>query len=33
MRYITLFHDNEVVTLYILEFPHCRVAERDTLHQ
>jgi hypothetical protein len=27
------FHDNEVVTLYILEFPHCRVAERDTLYQ
>lgn len=26
------FTDDEMVTLYILEFPHCRVAERDTLH-
>jgi hypothetical protein len=26
------FRDDEVVTLYIVEFPHCRVAERDTLH-
>ncbi|MEO6035216.1 MAG: DUF6794 domain-containing protein [Verrucomicrobiota bacterium] len=26
------FTDDEVVTLYILEFPRCRIAERDTLH-
>jgi hypothetical protein len=26
------FADNDMVTIYILEFPHCRVAERDTLH-
>jgi len=26
------FTDDEAVTLYILEFPHCRIAERDTLH-
>ena len=26
------FLDDEAVTLYILEFPNCRVAERDTLH-
>jgi hypothetical protein len=26
------FDDDEQVTLYILEFPHCRVAERDELH-
>jgi hypothetical protein len=27
------FADEAQVTLYILEFPSCRVAERDTLHQ
>ncbi len=27
------FSDEEFVTLYITEFPRCRVAERDTLHQ
>jgi len=26
------FTDDEQVTLYILEFPRCRIAERDTLH-
>lgn len=26
------FADDEMVTLYILEFPRCRIAERDTLH-
>jgi len=26
------FSDDEFVTLYILEFPRCRVAERDKLH-
>jgi hypothetical protein len=26
------FTDDDQVTLYILSFPHCRVAERDTLH-
>ncbi len=26
------FADDETVTLYILEFPHCRAAERDSLH-
>ena len=27
------FADDETVTLYILEFPHCRVSERDSLHK
>ena len=27
------FTEDEVVTLYILEFPNCRIAERDTLHR
>jgi hypothetical protein len=26
------FSDDEFVTLYTLEFPRCRVAERDTMH-
>jgi hypothetical protein len=26
------FADDEVVTLYILDFPYCRIKERDTLH-
>jgi hypothetical protein len=26
------FTDDDTVTIYILEFPHCRVAQRDTLH-
>jgi hypothetical protein len=26
------FSDDEVVTLDMINFPHCRVAERDTLH-
>lgn len=27
------FTDDETVTLYILEFPRCRVSERDRLHE
>jgi hypothetical protein len=26
------FADDDVVTLYIIDYPHCRVAERDSLH-
>jgi hypothetical protein len=27
------FTEDEAVTLYILEFPRCRVADRDRLHE